>query len=208
MSRPLIVALHGVGSSGSDMATALVPLGSVADVIALNGTDAFDGGQGRGRQWFSIAGVTEANRPMRVAEALPALLGRLNQLADQHGVARNDLVLLGFSQGAIMTLAMIAQGLHPGRGIAVAGRLAAPVLVTGDPATLLVVHDRADQVMPLALSDDIVAKLAAAGHHVDLVYTEGIGHGIGAATIKAITSWLTANSPSASISMQTERRVS
>ena len=195
MIRPLIVALHGVGSSARDMAAALAPLAPVADVVALDGTEQFDHG-GAGRQWFSVTGVTEDDRPQRVAGALPALLSRLDQVAAQHGVARDDLVLLGFSQGAIMTLAMIAQQLHPGRAIAVAGRLASPVKSAADqPATVLLIHDRADPIMPPRLSDEANAKLIAAGHRVDLAQTNGIGHGIGPATITAIADWLAATAP-------------
>lgn len=191
MSRPLIVALHGVGSSGRDMAAALIPLASV-DVIALDGFDPFDGG-GSGRQWFSVSGVTEADRPRRVAGALPRLVEQLDRLAEERGVAREDLVLLGFSQGAIMTLAMVAQGLHPGRAIALAGRLATPVATTGAHfASLLVIGDAADPVMPVAMSEDAAERLAAAGHTVTLTLTRGIGHGIGPQTISAIASWLAA----------------
>jgi len=204
MSRPLIVALHGVGSSARDMAAALAPLEKLAEVVALDGTDPFDVGA-TGRQWFSVAGVTEANRPDRVASALPALLDPLDRLAADHGVRRRDLVLLGFSQGAIMTLAMVAQGLHAGRAVAIAGRLAAMVSpIENDAADLLLVHDLADRVMPASLSSDAAAKLTAAGHRVEVVHTAGVGHGVGPATITAITGWLAAadRSPALSTSLE------
>lgn len=192
MTRPLVVALHGVGSSARDMATALSPLRAVADVVALDGGDPFDGG-GSGRQWFSVHGVTEANRSRRVLDAVPPLLDRLDRLAAERGVAREDLVLLGFSQGAIMALAMVAQGLHPGPAIAIAGRLAAPVIPAGgDPATVLLVHDSDDSYMPAALSEVAKARLAAAGHNVNLARTVGVSHGIGPATFTAIADWLAA----------------
>jgi phospholipase/carboxylesterase len=172
------------------MAAALAPLESIADVVTLDGTDPFDGG-GRGRQWFSISGVTEQDRPLRVAEALPALLTRLDELASSRSLAREDMVVLGFSQGAIMTLAMVAQGLHPGRAIAIAGRLASSVVEAGNQASaLLLIHDGLDRVMPATLSDEAGARLSAAGHSVKLIRTDGNGHGIGPSTIKAIAEWL------------------
>lgn len=200
MTRPLIVALHGVGSSARDMAVALAPLNSIADVVAVDGTDAFDGG-GPGRQWFSVRGVSEADRPQRVLAALPSLLKLLDKLATEHDLAREDLVLLGFSQGAIMTLGLVAQGHHAGRAIAVAGRLAAPI-VTGPShaATLLLVHDLDDPVMPSRLSDEAGAQLIAAGHHVEIARTMGIAHGLGPATINAIANWLVATPSSPSLS--------
>ncbi len=145
MTRPLIVALHGVGATAANLAAALRPLEALAEVIAIDGAERFDRG-GTARQWFSVAGVTEADRPHRVARALPALLHRLDRIASDRDIRRQDLIMLGFSQGAIMTLAMVAGGLHPGRGGAGAGGGAAPV-VAGGRADVLLVHDRADRVM-------------------------------------------------------------
>lgn len=196
MIRPILVALHGVGSSAADMAGALAPLEKVAEVITLDGQDPFDLAAS-GRQWFSVAGVTEADRPRRVAAALPFLLERLERLAASRGVTRDDLVLVGFSQGAIMTIAMIAQGLHHGRAVAIAGRLAATVMPVADrPASLLLLHDAADRVMPSLLSTEASAALVAAGHHVQLTGTDGIGHGIAKPTLDALATWLAATAPS------------
>jgi phospholipase/carboxylesterase len=193
MTRPLIVALHGVGSSARQLASALAPLENVADVLALDGGEPFDGGGG-GRQWFSISEVTEADRPARVLAALPSLLARLDAVAAARGIDRSDMVLLGFSQGAIMTLAAIAQGDHSGPAVAIAGRLAAPVKPARDKtASLLLVHDRDDAVMPVALSDEAGATLAAAGHRVATAHSAGVGHGIGPATVAAIADWLATN---------------
>jgi phospholipase/carboxylesterase len=185
MNRPLIVALHGVGSSGRDLAAALAPVAPISEVIALDGLDPFDGG-GRGRQWFSVAGVTELDRPRRVAQSIPKLVGQLDAVARDYGVAREEMVLLGFSQGAIMTLAL-------GRAVAIAGRLASPIVpVVGDPATLLLVADRTDRVMPPALSEAAADRLGAAGHHARLIVTDGVGHGVGRDTLETIAGWLTA----------------
>ncbi|WP_395943370.1 hypothetical protein [Brevundimonas sp.] len=196
MSRPLLVALHGVGSSARDMAAALAPLERITDVVALDGCEPFEGG-GRGRQWFSVSGITETDRPMRVAAAMSRLLDRLNRIAQDHGVALEALVPIGFSQGTIMTLAMVAQGHHIGRAVAIAGRLAAPVVpAAGQPSSLILIHDSADRVMPPRLSEEAAASLTTAGHHVHLTRTDGIGHGIGPATIAAIADWLAATAAS------------
>lgn len=197
MNPPLIVALHGVGSSAEDMTAALYPLDAFADVIALPGHEPFDSSDS-GRQWFSVMGVTEGNRSTRTAAALPALIAKLNQLAVARNIRRDDIILLGFSQGAIMTLAAVAGGYHCGRAISIAGRLAVPVSPALDrQAEILVVHDADDQIMPSGLSLDAAAALNRAGHAVKIVETAGVGHRIGTATLEAISTWLTRHNQSA-----------
>ena len=70
-AQQLILLFHGVGSNAKDM----VPVGQqfaakspAALVLSLEGFQASDFGQGR--QWFSVAGVTEENRPARVAAVM------------------------------------------------------------------------------------------------------------------------------------------
>jgi phospholipase/carboxylesterase len=192
MTKNIIVALHGVGSNAHDMGQALQLLAGRNEIVALDGPEPFHA-NAVGRQWFSIVGVTEANRGARVSAALPTMVQMLDGVARDHGVQRDDLILLGFSQGAIMTLAAIAEGYFHGRAIAVAGRLAVVPKPTERPANLLLVHDRDDPVMPVDLSVDAGAALSRIGHHVDGSWTNGIGHGFGQATIASIDRWLTTN---------------
>lgn len=190
MTRPVIVALHGVGSTASQLELALGPLGAVADVIVMPAPDPFEGG-GSGRQWFSVNGVTEENRSARAAAALEELLPRLDALAEGRNMSRDELVLLGFSQGAILAHGAVASGAHRGAAVAIAGRLATPVIDAGErPANVLLVHDITDPVMPVELSTNAAQELASAGHHVQRAVTTGIGHAIGAATLIIVTDWL------------------
>ncbi len=197
MNGGLIVALHGVGSSAQALALTLTTLSSRAEIIALDGPEAFPS-SATGRQWFSRTGITEANRPERVAAALPPLLDRLDAIAAGHGVDRHALILLGFSQGAIVTLAAVAGGHFHGRAIAIAGRLAAPVVPDVEPARVLLVHDRDDSIMPLAYSIDAGAALGRAGHRIDGLWTAGLGHRIGGPMLPTIDRWLSGQSLSAS----------
>ena len=71
----LFLVFHGVGSNAAQMAglaTRLAAEYPQAAVACLDGPEPFDGApEGAGRQWFSVQGVTEDNRPARVAAALP-----------------------------------------------------------------------------------------------------------------------------------------
>ena len=70
--KQLFMLHHGVGATPEG----LVPFGRrlaqefpEALVVSLQGPQASDLGQGY--QWFSVVGITEENRPERVAAAMP-----------------------------------------------------------------------------------------------------------------------------------------
>lgn len=186
MTRSLVILLHGVGSRGADLA----PLGPIwaaavpdTDFVAPDAPFAFDQG-GVGRQWFSIRGVTDANRPARVAEARAAFDHTVTGIAAAHGLAdRPDrIALVGFSQGSIMALDLVASGRWPVAAvIAFSGRLASPEPLT--PATgtrTVLIHGAADPVMPVAESAIAEARLQAAGVAVSRFVLPGLGHTISA----------------------------
>jgi phospholipase/carboxylesterase len=180
----LVIVLHGVGSSAADMA----PIGRMlaaglpgARVVVAEGFQPFDGaseGGGAGRQWFSVMGVTPANRSARVDAALPPLLDWIEARRIEAGVPAEAVSLFGFSQGSIMSLAAAARGLVLGSLVAVAGRLVDPVLKAGAGAPrVLVLHGDNDPVIPVAEGLEAAARLAAAGFDVSTRVTPG-AHGV------------------------------
>jgi phospholipase/carboxylesterase len=136
-----VVLLHGVGGTGASMRPIAEHLGRGVETYSPDGPAAFD--MGAGRQWFSVLGVTEANRPARVAAALPAFAATIARFGDLH-----DTVLIGFSQGAIMALHAAAAGLRPAGVIAIAGRLSGPVDQQPVWPKITLLHGTADQIMP------------------------------------------------------------
>ncbi len=179
----LIVLLHGVGSSGGD----LVPLediwremlpGSV--FAAPDAPFAFDGG--KGFQWFSIAGVTEANRFERIKASRAAFDAALGALIEQHGFSGklDQVALVGFSQGAIMALDALASGRWPVRAIvAFAGRLATPApLAPPAGSAALLIHGEADRVIPPIETLLAAAVLRDQGVEVESHVEPGVDHTI------------------------------
>jgi phospholipase/carboxylesterase len=196
MSAALVILLHGVGSRGADLA----PLGRHCEAalpglraVAPDAPFAFDGG-GQGRQWFSVAGVSEANRAGRILAARPAFARTIDGLIEQEGFAgRHDRVaLLGFSQGAIMALDAVVSASWRVRGVvAIAGRLASPRPFAPAPqADVLVVHGAADPVMPVALSAEAVTGLDEAGILAHRHVIPGMGHAIGPQAVTVATRFL------------------
>ncbi len=186
----LVLLLHGVGSSGAD----LRPLAqhfaqSLPDAVFLSpdGTQPFDGG-GTARQWFSVAGVTEANRPARVEAARPALDALIDAAKAQ--AKADHVILVGFSQGSIMALDALARG-KVSEVVAFAGRLAFTGTPTPQPgARALLVGGTADPVISYRSSSQAGQRLSAAGVDTKVVILPGVPHTITAAGIAAAQAFL------------------
>jgi phospholipase/carboxylesterase len=128
--------------------------------------------------------------------ALPSLVRRLDALVAAEGLSPQSLTLLGFSQGAILTLGLAAAGHSFGSGLAFSGRLASPIqrAIKGSPK-LLISHGTADPVIPLNEGLDAQQRLAAAGFDTQFLPVEGLGHTIASQQIDAARRWLSHTSP-------------
>ena len=122
----LVLLFHGVGSSARDLAPlgeALAPHLPDAAIVSLQAPEA----SGPGWQWFSVQGVTEADRPARVAAAMPWFVQAVNQWQEACAMEPARTTLIGFSQGAIMALESTQlESLLAARVIALSGRFAQP----------------------------------------------------------------------------------
>lgn len=184
MSNSLIILLHGVGARGADLASLGLSWRATLPDTAVVAPDApfpFDQG-GAGRQWFSVNGVTEANRPSRITDARPAFDATIAALIAEHGltVRPERVAFVGFSQGAIMALDALASGRWPAAAVvAFAGRLASPRPLAPAMATpVLLLHGAADRVIPADESAVAERQLRGLGVAVTREVLPGVGHAI------------------------------
>lgn len=193
----LLLLFHGVGSSAED----LRPLGRALAaqlpqtwVVNVRSPEASD--LGRGWQWFSVRDVTEANRPSRVAAAVPRFLDAVSSWQRESGVAPQDTVLIGFSQGAIMALESTQQP-QPlsARVVAIAGRFAQEPRSAPPGVALHLMHGDQDRVMPLALGEEAARQWRALGGEATLDRFPGLGHGIDARVVRRVAEYLGTPTP-------------
>jgi phospholipase/carboxylesterase len=184
--QQLVLLFHGVGSNASDLlplGEALAPQVPEALIVSVQAPDA----QGSGRQWFSVQGVTEANRPARVAATMPRFVQAVREWQEASGVDTPRTTLIGFSQGAIMALESTQTDSPPaGRVIAMAGRFAQPPRVAPVATRVHLIHGDADPVMPVRLADDALGQLQALGGQATLDRFPGLGHGIDSRVLGAV----------------------
>jgi len=183
-ANALFLLFHGVGATPQD----LVPLGArlarefpQAAVISVPGPDRSD--LGRGLQWFSVLGVTEQDRPQRVAATLARFLATVQAWQQRTGVAAEATTLVGFSQGAIMALESTTTPQPPAaRVVSLSGRYSQ--LPTTAPAGVRIhfLHGDADPVIPAAFAQQAARQLQSLGADATLDVVPGLGHGVSATT--------------------------
>lgn len=176
----LILLFHGVGSNAQSMASlgqAFARTFPQAMVVAIDAPQASGLAPG-GWQWFSVAGVTEENRPQRVAAALPAFEYAVRHWQEQSGVDAAGTALVGFSQGAIMAL---ESALRPqpvaARVIAIGGRFARlPEQPLHEGSTIHLLHGKTDAVMPYRHAIEGALRLKSLGADFTADVLPFVGH--------------------------------
>lgn len=188
-AKQLVVFLHGYGADGNDLIDIGREWQSVLPDAAFVSPHAPEpcGGAPYGRQWFPLTFRDPDERWRGVQSALPVLNAFLDAELKQHDLSGNALALVGFSQGAMMSLhAGLRRAITPAGIVAYSGVLVAPegpgpaamkAEVTSRPPVFLL-HGDQDQVIPheaLFFSFQGLATLEVpATFHV----SRGIGHGI------------------------------
>jgi phospholipase/carboxylesterase len=184
--QQVVVLLHGYGSDGADL-IGLAPYwqDALPDALFVSPDAPEQCRQlASGFQWFDVSfdGDRLASRQMGVVNARPVLVDFLNDLWTQTGIAPEQTILAGFSQGAMMAL-------HVGLSlpqrlmgiIAFSGAFLPPegfgTDALGRPPVCLV-HGDMDEVVDPELSADADVALRLAGFDVSYHVSEGVGHGI------------------------------
>jgi phospholipase/carboxylesterase len=185
----LVVLLHGLGADATDVhavGTALASALPRADVLIPDGFQPFDGG-GNGRQWLSIQGVTDANRPARVREAAGGVSRWIDAELEKRRLSGNRLVVAGFSQGAMVTgWLSIHRTPRPVAGILLSGRVAeeeSPSVGISGPR-VFVAHGDRDPVIPVFNAAPAARTLEAWGGLVTMRIYPGMGHEITAQELR------------------------
>lgn len=184
--KQAVVLLHGYGSDGSDL-IGLAPRwqGVLPDAVFIspNGPDACRQ-FGAGFQWFDISfdGDRLAKRQEGVAAARPVLVEFLQDLWSQSGIAPEDTILAGFSQGAMMALHVGLSMDRPLMGIIAFSGAFLPPANFGEASLakspVCLVHGDSDEVVDPEHSADADVALRLAGYDVSYHVSEGVGHGI------------------------------
>lgn len=192
----LVLLFHGVGSTASNLTSLGVAIARACPDAMVVSVDApHPSTLGSGREWFSVAGITEQDRPARIAQAMPLFGQAVAHWQQRAGVDAARTTLIGFSQGAIMALESTQTGdatVPPpaARIVSLAGRFAAPVRSAPAGVRYHLIHGAQDGVIGVQYARQAAAELAALGAGVTLDELQGLGHGIDARELQLVLGYL------------------
>ncbi len=195
-AAPLLLLLHGIGSNEADL-LGLAPYLDERFFIVSARAPVVMGPGAYG--WFNIE-FTPAGLVADMAEARSSLTLAakfIDELTHAYQLDARRVYLMGFSQGAMMSLALaMARAGKTAGVVAMSGRLPAPEFQPADESDalaglpVLVTHGLYDPVLPISNGRDIRDRVAALG--ASLTYREyPMGHEVSNESLREVARWLT-----------------
>lgn len=183
----VVVFLHGYGANAADLMGLADPLADHMPDTVFHAPNAPERciGNPMGYQWFPIPWI-DGSDPVAAGESMAKAVDDLNAYLDDilidEGIEADQLILLGFSQGTMMSLHVAPRREDAVAGVVgFSGRLMEPESLEDEvrarPPVLLIHGDQDDVVPPQSLPDAANA-LTANGFEVFAHIMEGTAHGI------------------------------
>jgi phospholipase/carboxylesterase len=193
----LFIFIHGYGSNGQDLISLAPDLEEVLPncvFISPNAPFPFEGGMYNAYQWYSL--VNRDDEVLYQAGDISSKI--LNQFIDEqlqiHQVPEENLFILGFSQGGMMTLHTMLRRQKPARGIiSCSGYISGAKHLYKDiksKSSVLLTHGAVDEVVPFSALANAERVLKSLEVDVTTHTSQNLGHGIDFSCIKKIKTFI------------------
>lgn len=201
--KHLVLLLHGVGANGQDLIGLAPLLAQALPDAAFVSPDApfpYDMAPPefgvQMRQWFSLQDRTSSVMLEEVERAAPVLETFIDEQLKRFNLRAQNLVLVGFSQGTMMSLYTGPRYKNPIAAIlGYSGSLIGGEGFAEDPdefqrPLIHLIHGEADDVVPVEAWHQAKETLTQAGFTVTGETTPGLGHSIDEAGIASGSAFL------------------
>lgn len=181
----LVILCHGYGSNGDDLyglIPHLKPALPNAVYVSPNAPEVCWGAP-NGYQWFPLSTLSREERLEGTLKAAPTLDHFIDQELEKYGLENKDLILVGFSQGTMMSLHVgLRRNGDIGGIIGFSGAMTQPENweddITSKPPVVLI-HGDIDNVVPVQMMHEAYSALDGIGIDVDKHVSPGVMHSIG-----------------------------
>lgn len=191
----LVVLVHGYGSNGADLislAPLIQPVLPTAAFVAPNGPSQIPR-MAAAHQWWPIETFSMAERAAGASAAAPGLDAFLTAELQAADLTSERLLLIGFSQGTMMSLHVGLRRPDQVAGIiGISGMLVAPDRLEAEIRSrppVLLIHGTADDVVPFQSMDLAETALKGAGVPVEKHALPGVGHSVDQNGLSAATAF-------------------
>ncbi|MGE4346304.1 MAG: alpha/beta hydrolase [Flavobacteriaceae bacterium] len=197
--NPLLLLLHGYGSNEEDLFSFASELPDEYYVISVQAPYSL---QPYGYAWYAInfdADMNKFSDNEQAVQSRELIVHFLDGIIEKYPIDKNDITLIGFSQGSILSYAVALS--YPekiNRVVALSGYLNENILKENyqnndfSKLNFFVSHGSADQIIPVEWArktPDILSKLG-----VKNVYFEyPVGHGVAPKNFLDLKKWILNN---------------
>ena len=183
----VVVLLHGYGADGTDLLGLAEPLAPHMPNTVFVAPDAPEKCKNNpfGFQWFPIPWL-DGSSAEAAESSQKVSAGKLDRFLDEmleaEGLRPDRMVLLGFSQGTMMSLHVAPRRRDPVAGVVgFSGRLLAPDRLAAEAVSkppVVLIHGDADDIVPVASLREAGEALTQAGFETYAHIMKGTAHGI------------------------------
>ncbi|NDB82377.1 MAG: hypothetical protein EB127_06500 [Alphaproteobacteria bacterium] len=165
-AKNLVIFMHGLGSNGEDL-MGLVPFfeDSMPDChfYSPNGIEPCDIIP-FGYQWFSLQDRDPHVMEREISRSIPLVKQLIENKLKSLDLTYKDLILIGFSQGAMLSLYIAHELTEPIKAvIAFSGLFYPPTKIGSVNTPICLIHGKEDEVVPFSSMKDSVDSLRNVG---------------------------------------------
>jgi phospholipase/carboxylesterase len=183
--KQLVITLHGLGANGDnllDIAKVMNRFIASTHFVSPNAPHPYDAYPEGCYQWFSVADRS----PEKILAGAKSAEKFLNEFIDRQlkrfNLSEKDLIVVGFSQGAMMALHTCLRRKNPAAlVVGFSGSLIAPELLSSEIKSrpdVLLIHGTDDQIVPVSKIYEAEQYLKDNNVPVNAYTYDNIGHSI------------------------------
>lgn len=186
-AKQVVIFVHGYGADGNDLLGLADPLTPHLPDTAFYAPDAPERCVGNpfGYQWFPIPwldGSSEEAAKASMTRSVDDLNGFIDRVLADEGLPAERLVLVGFSQGTMLSLHIAPRRDTPIAAlVGFSGRLMEPERLESElrvKMPVLLLHGDQDDMVPFPSLSEAADALVAASFETYAFVMKGMGHGI------------------------------